>query len=200
MDRRHFLQAAALITGSFATSAVAKFAQAGATSDIAQTTTLFTAQQRQAIAAMAEIVIPRTDTPGAIDAGVPHFIELMVEHWLQEQERVTFLQGMAELELSSQQQFGQAYFQLNQDQQLELLEALETEAEQSPWYDFANVERQYIEDAPFICQLKELTIFGFYSSEVGATQVLRHDPMPMMFDGELNLADDDSSWSTIRIM
>jgi len=207
MDRRHFLQAAVMITGGFATRAIARLAQSGNTLPIPQAPAAeqsyikaFTAAQQQNIAAMAEVIIPRTETPGAVDAGVPSFIEHMVAQWLQPDEREIFMFGLARLESQCQRQYRRSFSQLAPSQQLTLMDALEEQASNSPWYDFANVQRQYIEDAPFICQLKELVIFGFYSSEVGANQVLRHDPMPMGFDGELILSAGDSSWSTIRTM
>lgn len=212
MDRRQFLQASALLGGAFATRAFANLSDTGLANSKEpqpllngpsigkQPASLFNARERADIAAMTEIIIPRTDTPGAIDAGIPNFVEHMVQHWLSEDERKVFLKGFADVRVLSRERFGKDYSALSADQQLNLLEELEDNASDSPWYDFANVQRQYIEDAPFICQLKELTIFGFYSSEVGATQVLRHDPMPMQFDGELALGEDDSTWSMIRLM
>ena len=92
-------------------------------------------------------------------------------------------------------EYDQAFDQLTQEQQLKVMEQLEDEASDSQWYSFANVQRQFISVAPFICQIKELTIFGFFTSEVGATQVLRHNPMPMRFDGDYPLAKGDSTWS-----
>ena len=53
--------------------------------------------QRQAIIIASERIIPRTDTPGAIDAGVPRFIELMVSDWLMDSERDTFMLGLQDL-------------------------------------------------------------------------------------------------------
>ena len=212
MDRRHFLQATALLSGAFATRALADLSGSVlSNSKDAQPllsgpsigdfpVSLFTPQARVDIAAMVETVIPRTDTPGAIDAGVPNFVEHMVQHWLSDAERQIFLDGFEKLRTFSLAEYSQAFSKLSSEQQIDLLTSLEDEASDSPWYDFANVQRQYVEGAPFICQLKELTIFGFYSSEVGATQVLRHDPMPMQFDGELALKEDDSTWSMIRLM
>ena len=156
----------------------------------------FTSAQRKIVAAAAEIIIPRTDTPGAIDAGVPRFIELMASDWMNEQEQAVFAAGLADLETRIPEQYGATFDQLNSAQQQEILQALEDAAKDSPWYDFGNVLRDFISDAPFICQLKELTVWGFFTSEVGATQVLRYDAMPMEFDGDIPLSPQDSSWAS----
>ena len=202
MDRREFLQCAALlVTGATAS-------QLGFTLNAEQETYLATAPdyiasdvdylsdaQRRIVAAISEVIIPRTDTPGAIDAGVPRFIELMAADWFNDQERAIFAAGLADMETRIPKSYGKPYDQLETQEQLQILEDLEDAAGDSDWYGFANVQRQFISDAPFICQMKELTIWGFFTSEVGATQVLRHNPMPMTFDGELPLGPDDSSWS-----
>ncbi|WP_299981205.1 gluconate 2-dehydrogenase subunit 3 family protein [uncultured Pseudoteredinibacter sp.] len=209
MDRRFFLQALTMLGGSYATAAIAGFADSSqaAAKPLAigpsideLPSDLFSEQDRKELSAMAEVIIPRTESPGAIDAGVPRFIEYMVQNWLNEAEQHVFLEGFRATQKHCLTEFSKSFSELNSDQQLAILEGLEDKASDSPWYDFANVQRQYIEDAPFICQLKELTIFGFYSSELGAKQVLRHDPMPMQFDGEFALGEEDSSWSMIRTM
>jgi hypothetical protein len=203
MNRREFLQCAALlITGASA-------AQLGFTLSEEQTVYLatapdyntlqsnyFTGPQRKIIAAMAEVIIPRTDTPGAVDAGVPHYIELMVANWLNDQERDLFTAGLNDIEIRIPAEYGKSFDQLDVQEQLAIMEELESAASDSPWYEFGNVQRDYISDAPFICQLKELTIWGFFTSEEGGSQVLRFDPMPMYFDGNIPLAPEDSSWST----
>ena len=57
----------------------------------------FSTLQRKAITSASDRIIPRTDTPGAIDAGVPRFIELMVSDWLTKTERRRFVLGLQEL-------------------------------------------------------------------------------------------------------
>lgn len=157
---------------------------------------LFSDQQREVVAAMAECIIPRTDTPGAIDAGVPQFIELMVADWLNDQERAIFMAGLGRIEVEVPAEHGAPFDQLDVKAQVRVLESLEKAASDSPWYQFGNVMREFVSDAPFICQMKELTIWGFFTSEQGATQVLRHDPMPMQFDGDIPLGRDESTWAS----
>ncbi len=201
MNRREFLQCAAvLVSGAamagsgFTLSAEQQTFLAAAPNYNAGNADYLDDAQRRIIAAMAEIVIPRTDTPGAIDAGVPKFIELMVQDWFNDQERAIFDAGLADLQRRIPEEYGATFDQLAAAQQLEVMEALEDAASDSPWYEFANVQRDFISDAPFICQLKELTIWGFFTSEVGSTQVLRYEAMPMRFDGDLPLSPDESSW------
>ncbi|MBT4521710.1 MAG: gluconate 2-dehydrogenase subunit 3 family protein [Halieaceae bacterium] len=153
----------------------------------------FDSQQRSDIVAIADAIIPRTETPGAVDARVPRYVELMVSNWLTDPERKLFMAGLDQLQQRSRQR-GDSFSELGITEQLALLEQLESEAGDHSWYDFGNIRREYLSDAPFICQIKELTVWGFFSSEVGATQVLRYKHMPMYFDGDVPLDSQESAW------
>ena len=203
MNRREFLECAAVLVSGISAS------QLGFSLTSEQLTYLATAPdytskkvnffspaERKTIAAIAEIIIPRTDTPGAIDAGVPRFIELMVADWLNDQERAIFVKGLKDLDARLAKEFGKSFDQLDAAQQLSILESLETAASDSSWYQQGNVRRPFISDAPFICQMKELTIWGFFTSEVGATKVLRYNVMPMRFDGHTPRVPNESTWAT----
>ncbi len=202
MNRRELLQCAALLV-SGATASKLGFALTdeqlvylATAPDYARAKSdFFSHQQRKIIAAMAEATIPATDTPGAIEAGVPHFIELMVADWLNDQERALFSAGLADMETRIPQDHGKSFDLLEAQQQLVILETMEAAAADSPWYSQGNIRRPFISDAPFICMVKELTIWGFFTSEVGASQVLRTNMMPMRFDGNLPLAPDESAWA-----
>lgn len=203
MKRREFLQCAAiLITGAsasqlgFSLSEEQQAFLANAPNFNTTVVDYFTPQQRKIVAAMTEIIIPRTDTPGAIDAGVPRYIELMAANWLNAEESASFTAGLQDIETRIPMEYGSAFDQLDSAQQLEIMEALEDAASDSPWYEFGNVMREFISDAPFICQFKELTVWGFFTSEKGGSQVLRYNPMPMYFNGDVPLASGDSSWTT----
>lgn len=155
----------------------------------------FSPAQRKIIAAMAETILPRTDTPGAIDAGVPAFVELMVADWMNDDERKIINAGVSDIETRIPRDYGKEFVKLPPDTQLEVMEDLEAAAADSPWYSLTDILPEYRGDAPFICQLKEMVIWGFFTSEVGSTQVLRSNPMPMGFDGNLPLSADESTWS-----
>jgi hypothetical protein len=78
--------------------------------------------------------------------------------------------------------------------QFKILEQLEDDASDSPWFDFGNTTRVWDGDAPFICQFKELTVLGFLLSEVGSQQVLRTNPMGS-FKGDIPLLDTDVAYA-----
>ena len=201
MNRREFLQCAAILVSGVSVSqlglALTEEQQAylaAAPNYNTGSSSFFSESQRKIIAAMTEVVMPRTDTPGAIDAGVPGFVELMAADWFNDEERAIFLAGLADIETRIPVEYGASFDQLDSVKQLEVMETMEDEASDSSWYDFANVQRDFISDAPFICQIKELSIWGFFTSEVGGSQVLRYSAMPMYFDGDVPLSPDESSW------
>lgn len=205
MNRREFLQCAAILVSGAAVSQLGLALSpeqltylATAADYTRNTAALFDAEQQRLVTAMADTIIPRTDTPGAADAGVPRFIELMVQDWFNEQERQLFLAGIATTEQRGRKRFNASFADLGPEQRLQLLEEMEAGASESPWYMQGNVRRAFVSDAPFICQMKELTAWGFFTSELGASKVLRYDPMPMRFDGDVPLGPDESSWANYR--
>jgi len=206
MKRREFLECAALLVGGMTASQAGltltneqKVYLATAKDYAAKDVSLFTAPQRALIADLAEIIIPETETPGAKQAGVPKFIELMVSEWLNDEERSIFMSGLESIPSIAQSDYGRDVKDLSDDQRLEILEQLEDDAGDDPWFALGNMGGAFSEDhkSPFICQLKELTIWGFFTSEVGSKKVLRYNPMPMSFKGDIPLKEDDSTWAGI---
>lgn len=167
---------------------------------IDQPAAFFTPQQRRLVARLVEIIIPRTDTPGALDARADHFIELTVAHYMTEEERKTFVSGLMGLQTKiGANKANTADDEVETAQLTRYLEELEAENSDATWYQLGSrVDNGFDSTAPFICQLKELTALGFFMSEVGATQVLRHNPMPGAFKGETTLSSDQPSWARNR--
>jgi len=204
MNRRGFLECAALLVGgvtasqaSFSLTDEQKVYLATASDYVASEVDFFTSDQRELITHFSEIIIPETQTPGAKQAGTSRFIELMVADWLNDQEREIFMSGLESIPSIAFNSYSKRVGDLSEIEMLGILETLEEDASDDPWYAFANTTGAFGEDhkSPFICQLKELTIWGFFTSEVGAKQVLRYSPMPMSFKGDIPLKEDDSAWA-----
>lgn len=198
MNRREFLQCAAVMAaGASAMQSTLVLSQEQQAFLAAQPNYIdrqaldfFSAEQRRAVASVAEQIIPATDTPGASDAGVPRFVELMVKDWFNDNERELFMLGLADL----QERSGGDFAALPMDHQLALLQQLEDQSSDSDWYNVGNILRIWDDSAPFICQFKELVVMGFMLSEVGGTKFQRENPMGG-FDGELPLAKGDPAYA-----
>lgn len=151
----------------------------------------FTDAQRALVTRIADLIIPRTDTPGAVDAGAPAFIELMAHHYLRPDEQKRFVGAL-------DQMIGDSFLELDEAAQIKTLEAMESDAAAtSSWYAIGQfINADFDGDAPFICQIKDLTLCGTFLSEVGANEILRHNGMPGYFEGETQKEPDQPSWAT----
>jgi hypothetical protein len=123
---------------------------------------LLTRPQAESVAALAEAILPRTDTPGAIDARVHELIDLEL-HLATEEERERFLDGLAWVEARAQQSFGRGVVASTDEERAKLLAEISDAVEATD--ELAPGQR-------FFSDLKRRTIFGYYTSEVGRTEAL----------------------------
>jgi gluconate 2-dehydrogenase gamma chain len=134
-----------------------------------------TEDQGAIVTEVAEMIIPRTDTPGAKDVGIPEFIDTMLKDVYEKEDQQRYINGIDALEKASEAQFRKAFMKLDSPQRTQLVKQFHDEA----------VERERADDEPdrssrrpFILMTKELTLLGFFTSQVGASQVLQYNPVP----------------------
>ncbi len=170
-------------------------ADIGCSASIANT--CFDESQRKMCAVLAELIIPTTDTPGAIEAGVPAFVEMMVSDWYTPAEREIFLEGMSALDRDCFDRYSNAFLELGEEQQIKALSHQEDLAAtyQPPKDDTSFLIPKEDEHAPFFDKLKELVVIGYYHSEVGAKQELIYNPMPMEYR-EIPFVEVGRQWSS----
>ncbi|MEP2990201.1 MAG: gluconate 2-dehydrogenase subunit 3 family protein [Parasphingorhabdus sp.] len=161
----------------------------------------FSTEKRELVSAMAETLLPRTDTPGAIDAKVPKFLELLYDQWMAEPEKQLFDQGLMEADKQAQAMHRATYTGCSAEDQKAVLERMEADQSDHAWFNFGGTSvADNQNDIPFMALFKEITVVGFFMSEVGAQQVLRYDMMPGTFDGDIGLGYDESSWASVPFM
>jgi gluconate 2-dehydrogenase subunit 3-like protein len=112
----------------------------------------FAAGDFKTVSRIADLIIPPTDTPGAIAAGVPQYIDMVVGSSQQHQQ--TFREGLARIESAARDRFGKAFIELTESQQVELLTPLS------------------IAEDKFFEAIKGMTADGYYTSRIGLTQEL----------------------------
>jgi len=118
--------------------------------------------QSETVATIAELIVPKTDTPGARDAGVPAFIDVMLADWADEEQRQTFTAGLANVDERSRVSFGKDFSAGTGQQQAQILEDLD--------YELARLRDTKSDTSKnFFQTMKWLTLTGYYTSEVGAT-------------------------------
>ena len=169
MHRRQVLKAALSGTVSLALVGVHRAVQAGADLNAEINKPFLNTRQQNLIASIAELIIPRTETSGAIDAGVPHFIELMLSDWYTTEERQPFVDGLASLEQYAAEHHDTGFLNLANAQQIEILQSME--------------------ETEFFNLAKELTVLGYYTSEVGVEAELFYNPMPGVYKGDFDFSE-----------
>jgi gluconate 2-dehydrogenase gamma chain len=177
MNRREAIQRAALLLGVAISPSILQgvlHAQTPAAAAGAKPQFL-TAAHFATASAIAERILPRTDTPGAIDVGVPAFIDLMAGKFMTDTERRTFTAGLADVEAKSNATHRASFAQLTVAQQDTLLKAMADAAQK--------------QSGTFFHQIKELTILGYFTSEPVGKNVTHYEPIPGRYQGCIPLAE-----------
>lgn len=130
---------------------------------------VFTPAQRALVAALSERVLPTTDTPGAIAAGVPEYIEHMLGDWAVDDDRATIIDGLAAIDARSMADFGTSAVTASAAQQDALLTLAMNGGLRGA--------------TPFFPAFRQLVITGYFTSEIGITQERHHLPVPGDYDG-----------------
>jgi hypothetical protein len=175
LTRRH----AALSFGALWTALVLPGgALAQATPTLAWTPTALSADQARTLDAVAELIIPATDTPGARAAGVPQFVDRAVADYYDPAHAASIKAGLDRIDSDARASHGAAFTALTGAQQLALLTRYDTEGLAS------------------FKALKELVTIGYFTSEPGATIALRYDPVPGDYRGCVPLSEIGRAWAT----
>jgi hypothetical protein len=161
---------------------------------------------------VAETILPATSTPGAKAAKVGQFMTLMVNDCYEEGDRKAFREGMDKLNSRSKDKYGKEFMSITPAQRKELLIVIDREAGayQKKVDDFQDKENQKDKDerrngnhkyvkqkmSPhYFTMMKQLTLLGFFTSEVGSRQALRYNPVPGRFDACIPYKKGDKAWA-----
>jgi hypothetical protein len=155
----------------------------------------FSPERKALVSEIAEIIIPKTDTPGAKEAKVGEFIELMIKDCYVGKDQESFNKGLEELEKKD-------FIKADAAKQTAMLKELEAATKTE--LDKAVVEKKKYTEAgkeytdaptPFFRLFKELTLLGYFTSEAGATLALDYVPVPGRYDGCIDLKPEQKSWA-----
>jgi gluconate 2-dehydrogenase gamma chain len=194
MNRREAIERTAMILG-YAVSAPAMMGVlkgCKAAPELNYKPVFLTVEQARTVGEVAEIIIPKTDTPGAKDAGVPAFIDSMLMEVYPQEDKDRFLAGLLEFEQQATKMYGDPFVDLDPGKQAEWVKKVHDTAIGA----YKKADEETKKKKPFILMTKELTMLGFFTSEPGATKVLQYNPVPGAYHGCLPLAEVGKTWAT----
>lgn len=138
---------------------------------------------------IADSILPETSTPGARAAGVGPFIALMVADAYYANDQQIFRLGLKDLQARCMAMHGAQFQEITPSQRLMLLQELDAEQYQYMRTRDANAPAHYFR------MLKELSLLGYFTSEIGCTQARRYLETPARFDPCVPYGPAEKAWA-----
>ncbi len=205
MDRRELLKMIAVLTGAAVVGGETFLT--GCTSG-GKTGINFSASDLALLDEVGETILPATSSPGAKEAKVAELMQVIVKDCYPADSQDAFVKGIGELDEACKAMHSKSFMDCSPEQRKALLLKLEEEAkefnkmqdekdkpvreklkEQDKGYDFVASPRHYY------TMMKQLTLLGYFTSEVAAKKALRHNPVPGKYDGAYPYKKGDKAWA-----
>lgn len=204
MERRELLRSIALLTG---TAVVGGEIFLTGCKNTVTSKSAFTPSMISLLDEVAETIIPTTDSPGGREAKTGAFMQIMIEDCYAKHEQDAFVKGIDELENKCIKENGISFMELTPEKRLSFLQQLEKEAKE---YNEL-VKKKAVEEKEkkettkkikkenppphYYSMMKQLTLWGFFSSETGMKKTLRHVPVPGRYDGNVPYVKGEKAWA-----
>ncbi len=134
-------------------------------------------EQMGLLAEVADIIIPTTDTPGAKAAGAEQFIARVMRDCYEREAQERFYAGLAKLDAECKTAHGKGFADLDAAGKSDM------------------VKRIAVSNKEFFRTMKQLTVAGYFTSEIGATKALEYLPIPGRFEGDVPLKAGQKAWA-----
>jgi hypothetical protein len=157
---------------------------------------------------VADTILPTTSSPGAKAANVGAFMAVMVRDCYLPQDQKVFVEGLQKLDDAAKKQAGSKFMDLTPEQRTKLLVALDAEQktytaqrDKAVAPELAKHKDDLDYEGPamrnhYFRMMKELTLLGYFTSEIGATKALRYIAIPGHYDGCVPYKKGDKAWAT----
>jgi Gluconate 2-dehydrogenase subunit 3 len=218
MDRRELLKAIATLTGG--TIIGAEVFLSGCKTEPVKTG-LFSAEDISLLDDIGETILPTTaDSPGARSAQIGAFMKAIVTDCYNESQQHVFVEGLSTLQKACSAKYSKPFSELNETDKTAFLTMLDKEAKElvrsddyknkKAAFEKAEGDRQKEEEAkgnfsykylspdfpiPYFTMIKQLTLWGYFTSEPGATKALRYVETPGHYDGAYAYKKGDKAFA-----
>lgn len=198
MERREAIRNTALILGYAVSASTITAVLNGCTSDATTAEAsgdkpwspeFFNRDELALIDEISEVILPATATPGARDAEVYKYVDVIIARHSDSVEQGTFRDGLAELDDACRETYGKSFLECSAEQRFEYLKTLDENA-------YAYMQENRGRYRPWFSRMKELTWIGFFTSELIGENYLNYDPVPGAYQGCIPLEETGGkTWS-----
>jgi len=186
MNRREAVQYISLLLGG--TIAGSSYFLSGCKSNTGVSMT-FKPEDIAYLDEIADTILPATSTPGAKAAKVGQFMTVMVNDCYDEADQKTFHEGMNKLDDFSNKTYDNSFLKITPQQRHDLLVKLDAEQK-----DYMKSKKKE-DPSHYFRLMKELTLLGYFTSEIGCTQARRYVETPGRFDGCIPYKKGDKAYA-----
>jgi Gluconate 2-dehydrogenase subunit 3 len=146
------------------------------------------------IGALTDIILPRTEIPGALDVGAHNYLIVILRDCTDRKTQNNFISGLKEIQETSLSKYGKLFQDLSPANQQELFLKFESDSRASP--GIMTKIKSRLMGKSFISVLKEYTVEGYCMSRTGAADVLTYAAVPGHYHGCIPMEKDQRSWAT----
>lgn len=206
MNRRELLKMIAMVTGGAVVGS--EFLLEGCTNPSAVGSVGFTKEDIDFLNEVAETILPATKSPGAKAANVGQFMTVAVKDCYTENDQKIFHDGMQKLQDASKKMNETSFIKASEKQRHDLLVSIDKEAKeyqkQKNDFDWNQNKKETVELAKgnknfikeqmpyhYFTLMKQLTLWGYFTSKEGIEQALNYVPVPGRYDGSLDYKKGD---------
>ena len=183
INRRDFLEGlaaglAAMLGTAALTSPLVNAVEVGLTFKPSNSNVIFSDHQLNIVARISDIIIPVTDTPGAIAADVHRYIDHIAANWMNKTQSHQLIAGINKIDSDAKAKYGSGFLALTNEIQVAIVQTLDDNLKQEPAYKI----------------LKTYTVIGYYTSKIGMSVELNYDPIPGPYK-EIPFSDVGKAWA-----
>ncbi|RTY75335.1 gluconate 2-dehydrogenase subunit 3 family protein [Flavobacterium sp. GSP27] len=186
MNRREALKSVAFLMGSaISATTMGVLFESFTLPEKEKNSVSFSAADEEILAEFADIIIPTTaSSAGAKAAGLGAFIPMIIRECYPAKMQEIFASGMQEMQAKCAKDFNKNFLSMSVEERQQLMTSLRDEAIAT-------------DKAPsFFLIARDLTLLGYYSSEIGCTQAREYLPVPGRYDGSADYKPGQKAWAT----
>ncbi len=188
MNRREAVQSITMLLGGTLVGANA-FLTGCKANDNNKNTKAFNPDDVAYLDEISETILPATSIPGAKAAKVGQFMTVMVNDCYDDNDQKVFHEGMGKLNDLSKTSYSNDFMHITPQQRHDLLVKLDTEQKQ-----YMKTKKE-TDPSHYFRMMKELTLLGYFTSEIGCTQAHRYIPVPGKYEGCIPYKKGDKAWA-----